>query len=57
MKSSGLLMHRARRTVRYANDEAALEMLSDALERFTASRLPDDLDRRADDAASGRPAA
>jgi hypothetical protein len=50
-------MHRARRTVRYANDEAALEMLSDALERFTASRLPDDLDRRADDAASGRPAA
>jgi FlaA1/EpsC-like NDP-sugar epimerase len=50
-------LHRVRRAVRYANDEAALEVLSAALESFAVSRQADDLDRRANDAAAGRPAA
>jgi FlaA1/EpsC-like NDP-sugar epimerase len=43
-------MHRVRRAVRYANDEAALDVLSATLESFAASR-------QADDGAAGRHAA
>ena len=50
-------MHRVRRAVRYANDEAALEVLSAALDSFAAGRETEDLARRSDEAAAGRPAA
>jgi FlaA1/EpsC-like NDP-sugar epimerase len=49
-------MHRIRRAVRYANDEAALEVLSASLESFAASRQIDHLGRP-DDAGAGRTAA
>jgi FlaA1/EpsC-like NDP-sugar epimerase len=49
-------MHRIRRAVRYANDEAAIEVLTAALDRFAASRQIDSLGRP-DDTAAGRTAA
>ena len=50
-------MHRVRRAVRYANDRAALDVLSAALEGFAPSRLAEDRARREEDPTAGRPAA
>ena len=50
-------MHRVRRAVRYANDRAALEVLSASLEGFVPSRQAEDRARREDDPTAGRPAA
>ncbi len=50
-------LHRVRRAVRYANDRAALEVLSAALEGFAPSRQAEERARREEDQTAGRPAA
>jgi O-antigen biosynthesis protein WbqV len=55
--SPAATMHRVRRAVRYANDRAALDVLSAALEGFAPSPLAEDRAGREDDEAAGRPAA
>jgi FlaA1/EpsC-like NDP-sugar epimerase len=50
-------LHRVRRAVRYANDGAALEVLSETLEGFAPSRQAEVRTRREDDPTAGRPAA
>ena len=50
-------MHRVRRAVRYANDEAALEVLSATLPGFSPATQINGLTTDSEDTAAGRPAA